>query len=341
MDLRTRYLGLELRNPLVASAGPLTSTADGVRRLADAGVGAVVLPSVFEEQLLHQADRDSYLASAGGESYAEALSYLPDAEFDPWPHEYLHLIARAVAAAGGRVPVIASLNGVSPGGWTDYATAMQEAGAAAIELNVYYLAGDPPLAFPSPSPFISARDAERRYTEILLSVKAAVRIPVAVKIGPYFSSPGEMATVLDQAGADGLVLFNRFMQTDIEPETFTAVTGFRLSTPAEASLPRAWIRLLRGKVSCSLAGSTGVETWHDVAAYLLAGADVVMTTSALLRHGPGYARELVDGLAAWMGRKGFATVSELRGRMSAADGHRRPGRAGYLSAIEEATRALG
>jgi len=332
MDLSTRYLGLTLRNPLVASAGPVTSTADGVRKLADAGVGAVVLPSLFEEQLNHQATRDSYLASAGTESFGEALSYLPGAEFDPWPHQYLHLIEQATAAAGAGVPVIASLNGVSPGGWTDYATAMQEAGAAAIELNIYYLPGDP---------LIPARDAERRYTEILISVKAAVRIPVAVKIGPYFSSPGEMATLLDRAGADGLVLFNRFLQTDINPETFTVSRGFRLSSPGESSLPRAWISLLHGKVDCSLAATTGVERAADVAAYLLAGADVVMTTSALLRHGPAYAADLLDGLAGWMHRKGFTSVTELRGLLSAEAGLAVPGRTGYLSAIEQATHAFG
>lgn len=332
MDLHTRYLGLELRNPLIASAGPLTSTAEGVRRLADAGVGAVVLPSLFEEQLWHAASRDSWLAAAGTDSFPEALSYLPDAGYEAWPHQYLHLIAQAVRAAGPGVPVIASLNGVSPGGWTSYATAMQEAGAAAVELNIYYLPGDP---------LIPARDAERRYTEILLAVKAAVRIPVAVKIGPYFSSPGEMATLLDQAGADGLVLFNRFLQTDIDPETFTVSSGFRLSSPGEASLPRAWIRLLHGKVRCSLAATTGVENWADVAAYLLAGADAVMTTSALLRHGPGYAAVLIGGLASWMQRKGFFTVAALQGLLADEANLTAPGRSGYLSAIEQATHAYG
>jgi dihydroorotate dehydrogenase (fumarate) len=332
MDLSTKYLGLDLRSPLIASAGPVTSTADGVRKLADAGVGAVVLPSLFEEELRQQADQDSRLASAGTESFPEALSYLPDTTFDHSPHRYLHLIEQATAAAGPGVPVIGSLNGVSPGGWTDYATAMQEAGAAAIELNIYYLPGDA---------LIPARDAERRYTEILITVKAAVRIPVAVKIGPYFSSPGEMATLLDRAGADGLVLFNRFMQTDIDPETFTVSAGFRLSSPGESALPRSWIALLRGKVHCSLAATTGVETPADVAAYLLAGADVVMTTSALLRHGPGYASHLLDGLAGWMHRKGFATVTELRGLLSAEAGLAVPGRTGYLSAIEQATHAFG
>jgi dihydroorotate dehydrogenase (fumarate) len=330
MNLTTTYLGLELRNPLVASAGPPSSTADGVRRLADAGVGAVVLPSLFEEQIRRESERDFHLASAGTESFAEALSYLPDAALDAWPYQHLRLIEKATA--GVTVPVIASLNGVSPGGWTGYATAMQDAGAAAIELNVYYLSDDP---------MVPARDVEQRCAELLAAVRAAVRIPVAVKIGPYFSSPGEMAVLLDQAGADGLVLFNRFMQTTIDPETFTVSAGFPLSSPGEAALPRAWISRLRGRVRCSLAATTGVETAADVAAYLLAGADVVMTTSALLRHGAGYATELLDGLTAWMGRKGFASVTEARGLLSARAGLPVPGRSGYLSAVGQATRAFG
>jgi dihydroorotate dehydrogenase (fumarate) len=330
MDLTTTYLGLELCNPLVASAGPLASTADGVRRLADAGLGAVVLPSLFEEQIRRESERDFHLALAGTDSYAEALSYLPDAALDPWPHHDLRLVEKAAAAVA--VPVIASLNGVSPGGWTGYATAMQDAGAAAIELNVYYLSDDP---------VVPAREAEQRCVDLLAAVKSAVRIPVAVKIGPYFSSPGEMAVLLDQAGADGLVLFNRFMQTTIDPETFEVSVGFPLSSPGEAALPRAWISRLRGKVRCSLAATTGVETAADVAAYLLAGADVVMTTSALLRHGAGYATELLDGLVAWMGRKGFLSVAEARGLLSARTGLPVQGRSGYLSAIGQATRAFG
>ena len=234
MNLTTTYLGLELRNPLVASAGPLASTADGVHRLADAGVGAVVLPSLFEEQVRRESERDFQLASTGTDSHAEAMSYLPDAALDAWPHQYLRLIEKVATAV--TVPVIASLNGVSPGGWTGYATAMQDAGAAAIELNVYYLSDDP---------VIPAREAEQRCIELLAAVKTAVRIPVAVKIGPYFSSPGEMAVLLDQAGADGLVLFNRFMQTTIDPETFTVSAGFQLSSP-ERRRSRA-----RGSAACA------------------------------------------------------------------------------------------
>jgi dihydroorotate dehydrogenase (fumarate) len=329
MNLATSYLGLDLPNPLVASAGPMTQTADRVQQLAEAGVGAVVLPSLFEEQIKAEADRDERLAEVGIDSFGEATSYLPDPGVSIWPRQYLSLIERAVAAAG--VPVIASLNGSTAGGWTDYARAMQDAGAAAIELNIYYLPGDP---------VIPSRDAEQRYIDVLTAVKAVVSIPVAVKLTPYFSSFGDMVVHLEQAGADGLVLFNRFMQTDIDPATLTISTGFKLSSPAEATLPRSWIARLRGRVRGSLAASTGVETADDVAAYLLAGADVVMTTSALLRHGPGHATALLDGLTAWMRGKGFGSLAEVRGMLAAAAGPQEAyGRRGYLSAVDRATQA--
>ncbi|MGE5135636.1 MAG: dihydroorotate dehydrogenase-like protein [Gemmatimonadota bacterium] len=332
MDLATEYLGLRLRNPLVASATPLAQTAAGVQRLAAGGVGAVVLPSLFEEQVRHEAEQDAWLAEAGAESFAESLSYLPATNGEAGPRRYLSLLERAVAATD--IPVIASLNGVTPGGWTDYAIAMQEAGAAAIELNVYYLPG---------GTLMEGRDLEQRYVDILTTVKAAVTIPVAVKLAPYLSSVGQFALRLDAAGADGLVLFNRFMQTDIDPETLTVSTGLSLSSPAEAALPRSWIARLRGRVKTSLAASTGVADSSDLAAYLLAGADVVMTTSALLRHGPGYAAVLLDGLTAWMRRKRFTGVGEVRGLLAeqADAGEEHYGRIGYLDAIREATRAYG
>ena len=327
MDLRTQYLGLTLHTPLVDSSSPLTGTVGGITRLAAAGVGAVVLPSLFEEQLRRESERDSQLIEAYADSHGEASSYLPDPGSGHWPDRYLGLISRAAEAVD--IPVIASLNGVSTGSWTDYASAVEQAGASAIELNIYYLPGDPMLP---------ARDAERRYTEILTTVKAVVSVPVVVKLSPYFSSFGEMAVVLDHAGADGLVLFNRFLQTDIDPETFTVSAGFRLSTPAEAALPRAWISRLRGHVRCSLAASSGVDSAADVAAYLLAGADVVMTTSALLRYGPDHARVLLDGLRAWLDRKGFESVAAARGLLAkSAEGEPAYGRTGYLSAIEQAT----
>jgi dihydroorotate dehydrogenase (fumarate) len=332
-DLTARYLGLDLRSPLVASASPLSGTADGVRRLADGGVGAVVLPSLFEEQLREQAARDAAVADAGADSFAESLSYFPAAaSADGGPGRYLSLLERAAAAVD--IPVIASLNGATTGGWTDYASALQDAGAAAIELNIYYLPGDP---------FFTGSDVERRHVEILTTVKAVVSVPVAVKLSPYFSSTGEMARRLDRAGADGLVLFNRFLQPDIDPETLTVTVRPGLSTQAEGRLPRTWIALLAGRVRASLAATTGVETAVDVASYLLAGADVVMTASALLRHGPGYAGVLLGELSAWMARKGFGSVAEVRGLLAVPDGTDQAAyeRAGYVTALEAANKGYG
>jgi len=328
MELSTDYMGLALRNPLVASPSPLSKTVDGVRRLADAGVGAVVLYSLFEEQLRREAALNERLLDAGTESFAESLSYFPsEAEEEPGPRQYLSLLERAAAAV--EVPVIGSLNGVTPGGWAGYARAMQDAGAAAIELNIYYLPGDTHLP---------GRDVEQRHIDVLTQVKDAVTVPVAVKLGPHFSSTGEMALRLDEAGADGLVLFNRFLQPDIDPETLAVVPGVSLSSPEEARLPRTWIALLRGRVRASLAATTGVEESADVASYLLAGADVVMTTSTLLRHGPAHAAVLLDGLSDWMARKGFAAVDDLRGLLSVPQGTDEAAheRAGYVTAMREA-----
>jgi len=326
MDLSTDYLGLALRNPVIASASPLSRTADRVRQLADAGVGAVVLYSLFEEQLRREADENARLVDAGAESFAESLSYFPaEAQDEPGPRRYLSLLERAAAAVD--VPVIGSLNAVSPAGWADFARAMQEAGAAAIELNIYSLPADP---------HTSGRDVEQRHLDVLARVKDAVSVPVAVKLSPFFSSPGEMALRLDEAGADGLVLFNRFLQPDIDPETLAVVPGFGLSSPEEARLPRTWIALLHGRVRASLAATTGVETAADVAKYLLAGADVVMTASALLRHGPEHATVLLEGLAGWMSRKGFATVGAVRGLLAAPVDAEAYERAGFVSALRSA-----
>ncbi|HTW21861.1 MAG TPA: dihydroorotate dehydrogenase-like protein [Mycobacteriales bacterium] len=306
MDLATDYLGLRLRSPLVASASPLSGTLDGIRSLADAGAGAVVLPSLFEEQVVAAVERHDQLAEAGTESFPESLSFFPAREQNPG-RRYLSLLERARAAVS--IPVIGSLNGATPGGWTGYARAMQDAGAAAIELNVFHLVDDPPL---------TAREVEQRHVEILERVKDAVQVPVAVKISPYFSSITEMAERLDQAGADGLVLFNRFLHADIDPETLQLVPGIGLSSPADARLPRTWIAQLRGRVHASLAASTGVEDAADVARYLLAGADVVMTTSALLRNGADYLEVMTDGLVDWMARKHFDDLRAVRGRLAVA-----------------------
>ncbi|HUO71852.1 MAG TPA: dihydroorotate dehydrogenase-like protein [Solirubrobacteraceae bacterium] len=331
MELSTRYMGLTLRNPLVASPSPLSHTLDGVQRLADGGVGAVVLYSLFEEQVLQRAEENARRAEAGTESFAESLSYFPAAaDEDYGARQYLSLLERAAAAV--EVPVIASLNGVTPGGWAEYARAMEDAGAAGIELNIYYLPGNLQ---------ISARDVEERHLDVLTRVKEAVSVPIAVKLGPYFSSTGEIALRLDQAGADALVLFNRFLQPEIDPQTLSVVPTVGLSNPIEARLPRTWIALLHGRLRASLAATTGVETADDVARYLLAGADVVMSASALLRHGPGYASDLLEDLAAWMQRKGFASVDDVRGMLAVpaeADAAEYE-RAGYVAAMQAANAA--
>jgi dihydroorotate dehydrogenase (fumarate) len=330
MELATSYMGLRLRNPLVASASPLSYTLDGVRRLADSGVGAIVLFSLFEEQLREEEARRAQILDGPAESFPEALDYVPGiVKEDAGPSRYLSLLERA--AAGVDIPVIASLNGVTPEGWTDYARAMQDAGAAAIELNVYYLPGDPE---------ISGSDVEQRHVDVLERVKGAVTVPVAVKLSPYFSSFGEVALRLDEAGADALVLFNRFLQPDIDPEALAILPKVTLSHPADARLPRTWIALLHGRVRAALAATTGVEDAADVARYLLAGADVVMTASALLRHGPEHARGLLDGLSAWMARKGFRSVDELRGMLASPASTDRAAyeRAGYVSAMRAANK---
>jgi len=327
-DLTTGYLGLELRNPLVASPSPLSTTVEGVKRLADGGVGAIVLYSLFEEQLREQQARVATLVDAPAESSPEALDYLPEvSKEDPGPRAYLSLLERVAAEV--EVPVIASLNGVTPEGWTGYARAMEDAGAAAIELNVYYLPGRLET---------SGREVEQRHLDVLARVKEAVGVPVAVKLSPYFSSFGELALSLDRAGADGLVLFNRFLQPDIDPDQLAVVPRIALSNPADGRLPRAWIALLHGRVSASLAATSGVELAADVARYLLAGADVVMTTSALLRHGPSYAADLLDGLSAWMAAKGFVSVAQLRGLLAVPGGAQGDEfeRSGYVAAMRAA-----
>lgn len=328
MDLSTRYLGLDLRNPLVASASPLSKTVDGVRRLADAGVGAVVLYSLFEEQLNRTAERNARLAEAGSDSFAEALSYFPaGAAEDHGPRQYLSLLERTAQAVS--VPVIGSLNACTPGSWARYARSMQDCGAAAIELNIYYLPGDS---------HIDGRGVEQRHVDILAGVKDVVGVPVAVKLSPYFSATAEMARRLDLAGADGLVLFNRFLQPDIDPETLAVVSGMSLSTATEARLPLTWITLLHGRIGASLGATTGVEGSTELIKYLLAGADVVMTASALLRHGPEYAAKLLDGLRDWMTRKGYSAVGDFRGLLAVPVGVDEASRerGDYVSALRRA-----
>lgn len=306
MDLTTRYLGLSLRNPVVAGAGPLTGDLDNVRRLEDLGAGAVVLPSIFEEQIEHEQQSVEQLVAAVSDGYGEALSYFPaQAAYAVGPDHYLELVRRAAVAVD--IPVIASLNGITSRGWVDYARQIEEAGAQALELNIYYIASDVES---------SGRAVEERYLAIVKAVKAAVRLPVAVKIGPYFSSVGDMARQLVRAGADGLVLFNRFYQPDIDLGRLELASTLELSAAYEARLPLLWIGILAGQFKASLAASTGVESVDEIIKYLLAGADVVMTTSSLLRQGIGHMRTLTEDLARWLNNRGLASLDRIRGRMS-------------------------
>lgn len=325
MDLSTPYMGLELRNPLVASSSPLSHTLDGVRRLADGGVGAIVLFSLFEEQLREQAVRASELLEDSSDSSAEAHGYLPAiVSQDVGPRRYLDLLERAVRAVD--VPVIASLNATTPEGFMELARATQDAGAAAVELNISHLPGDPET---------TGRDIEEHHYEIVRRVKRAVTVPVAVKLSPYFSALDEVASGIDAAGADALVLFSRLQAPEIDIDRLTVVPRVTLTGPSDARLPRAWIALLHGRVAASLAASGGVEAPADVVGHLLAGADVVMSASALLRYGPGYAGIMLEGLRSWMRAKGFSTLEQMRGLLAASEpaGRSARGRAGYVTAL--------
>ena len=306
MDLTTRDMGLALRNPLVASASPLNADVDNLRLLEDAGAGAVVLPSLFEEQIAAEEARQDHLTTANAESSPEALSYFPEpAAYNVGPHAYLDLIRRARAALA--IPVIASLNGTTDEGWIGYARSIEEAGASAIELNIYFIPAD--LA-------LTGAAVEERYLDILRHVRRTVKIPVAVKLSPYFSAVGNMALALEKAGANGLVLFNRFYQPDIDLGALALTTDLRLSYPTEIRLPLLWLGVLRGRTQASLAATTGVTTVDEAIKYLLVGADVVMTTSALLRHGVGHMAVLLEGLEHWLQAREFGSVAEVRGLMS-------------------------
>lgn len=334
MDLTTRYLGLELRNPLVASAGPLAQTVEGAKKLAGSGVGAIVLHSLFEEQLRAEANREAALVESNENAFAEALDFFPAAEISTksLAYSYLSLVERA--SKGVDVPVIASLNASDKGGWVEFARELESAGASALELNVYFVPGDVTT---------HGSDVIARHLEIVAAVKQAVSVPVSVKMSASFSSPGNVALRLIEAGADGLVLFNRFLLPDVDIESLDVTSAFELSTPDEGRLPRTWLAALRNHTTASLAGSTGVETSDDVVKYLLAGADVVMTTASLIRNGVGHASELLSGLETWCSRKGFTSLDEVRGRLAVpadADSNALE-RAGYVAAIARAKETYG
>ncbi|MEW6238904.1 MAG: dihydroorotate dehydrogenase-like protein [Candidatus Omnitrophota bacterium] len=306
MDFSTQYLGLQLKNPLVPSASPLSRDADMAKKLEDAGAAAIVMWSLFEEQLQFEAKELNHFLTNGAESYAEAQSYFPDLkEYHLGPDEYLEHIRKLKETVD--IPIIGSLNGVSVGGWIDYAKKMQDAGADALELNVYYIPTDSKL---------TADDVENVYIDVLKAVKSSVRIPVAAKLSPFFSSMANMAKKLDDAGANGLVLFNRFYQPDIDIEKLEAAPSLLLSTPHEMRLPLRWIAILYGQVKADLAATTGIYGAEDVLKILMAGANVAMLCSALLRHGADRIKEILSDMAAWMDEHEYNSVKMMRGSMS-------------------------
>jgi dihydroorotate dehydrogenase (fumarate) len=306
IDLSTRYLGLSLANPLVCSAGPLGESLDNIRRMEDAGAAAVVLHSLFEEQItLESAHLDRYL-SHGAESYAEAVTYLPElTDYRMGSEAYLEHVRRAKAAV--HIPVIGSLNGISTGGWIGYARRIEEAGADALELNVYYIPTDPEM---------TAEEVERRYVDLVEEVKASVDIPVAVKLGHTFSAPANLARRLDRAGADGLVLFNRFYLPDFDLENLEVVPHLTLSSSHELLVRLHWVAILHGHVKADLAVTGGVHVARDVLKAMMAGARVAMMTSALLQQGIGHLAAVREGLAAWMEAHEYESIRQMQGSMS-------------------------
>lgn len=306
MDLTTRYMGLTLKNPFVASASPLSESVDKIRRLEDNGAAAVVLFSLFEEQIRHENAAVEHFLEVGTESFGEALSYFPAMDdYDVGPAQYLELIRKASDAV--EIPIIASLNGMTERGWVDFARNMQDAGAKGIELNVYYIPTEM---------YRTGQQVEQQYLDVLAAVKAAVTMPVAIKLSPYFSSIANMVGKLDRVGADALVLFNRFYQPDFDIENRTVVPSLNLSKPEEIRLALLWISLLHGRVRASLAATTGVHSAVEALKYLMAGADVVMSTSALLQQGPLFLTRLIADVTGWMEKKGYTSVDQLRGSMS-------------------------
>ena len=306
VQLGTTYMGIALKNPIVPSAGPLSREVSTVRELEDNGAAAIVVYSLFEEQIEHEKrELDHYLEHTG-ESYAEALSYFPDAEvYHRGPDEYLEHLRRLKEAVG--IPVIGSLNGVTTGGWIEYARGIEDAGADALELNVYYIPTDPVL---------DGRGVEDLYVEILRGVKSRVEIPVAMKLSPYFSSVAAMAKRLDEEGANALVLFNRFYQPDLDLENLEVFPNLLLSSPAELRLPLRFIAILYDRIRSSLALTSGVEYPEDVIKGLMVGSDVTMVCSTLLRHGPSRVKTLLDGVTQWMVEHEYESIEQMKGSMS-------------------------
>ncbi len=306
MNLTTNYLGMLLKNPIVASSSPLSHSVDSIRRLEDAGAAAVVMYSLFEEQIGFDSYYIDYHLTQGIDSYAEAISYFPDMQsYNVGPDEYLNLIRRAKEAVS--IPIIGSLNGASVGGWTDYATLIEEAGADALELNIYYLPANTG---------IKGSDVEALYLDILTAVREVVTIPVAIKLSPFFSSIANMASCLSEQGADGLVLFNRFYQPDFDLENLEVAPRLVLSNSNELRLPLRWVAILYGRVNADLAITSGVHTSQDVIKGLMAGAKVTMMASELLQNGVRRIGQVLNEVVTWLTEREYESVTQMIGSMS-------------------------
>jgi dihydroorotate dehydrogenase (fumarate) len=306
MDITTKYLGFDLNSPIVPSAGPLSQEIANLREMEDAGAGAVVIYSLFEEQIEHEELELDYHTSVPSESYAEATSYLPESfEFRTGPFEYLEHIRKAKDAVD--IPVIASLNGKSLGGWVEYAKRIEEAGADALDLNIYLLAT---------SLNKSSEEVEKTYIDIISGVRSEVKIPIAVKMHPYFSSAAFMANEFSKAGANGLVLFNRFYQPDINLETLEIEPDVLLSTPMALRLPLRWIAILYERTEADLAATSGIYTAEDVIKLVMAGANVTQMLSGLIKYGIGHIADVITMLKRWMEENEYDSLSQMRGSMS-------------------------
>jgi dihydroorotate dehydrogenase (fumarate) len=306
VDLTTTYMGLELKNPVVPSASPLSADLDTVKRLEEAGAAAITLHSLFEEQIEFEAEALTHFLEQGTDSYAEALSYFPEVhEYRRQPDDYVEHIRACKEAVD--IPIIASLNGVSLGGWTGYARKFEEAGADAIELNVYFIPTNDTLM---------SYDVEDLYVKLLKEVKKQISIPVAMKLSPYFSAMPHVASMLDAEGADALVLFNRFYQPDLDIEALEVASNLVLSTPVEMRLPMRWIAILYGRLDCSMALTSGIHSAEDVIKAVMVGADVANVCSVLLKEGVGKIDELLQGLYAWMEEHEYESVEQMKGSMS-------------------------
>ena len=306
MDLSTTYMGIRLKNPIVPSASPLSHTLDSMKKMEEAGAAAIVMYSLFEEQIIHETAELSYYLNYGSESFFEARSYFPDIhDYNLGPEEYVELLRKAKKSLG--IPIIGSLNGITAGGWVQYARKMEQAGADALELNVYYIPTDPT---------ISSADVEDRYLEVLNEVKRTVKIPVAMKLGPFISSFAHFARRLDVAGVNGLVLFNRFYQPDIDLEALEVRPGVVLSDSHDSRVALRWIAILKGNVKASLAATSGVHTAQDVLKLVMAGADITMMCSSLLMHGPGHITSVLRALDEWMINHEYVSIAQMKGSMS-------------------------